>query len=206
MFHQNAAEIASRLLATNLPKGSDEVIQSFIANPNDGALNLLEAAFQVPSRLIVELKQLRDDFSPPVSSELRARYKEAFDNLVGSVQFTPEKVRAYLQICLELLSADRGGEIYTGLEPVIGMGFKAARLSIMLTQKQAARDFSLSIGAIGSLESGCAGDMIFQKAQNYLNYILAPGENVKWRAVSFLLGQSTQYCKLHEFMRKTYGD
>jgi len=204
-FHEAALPEVIDLLSGMRPGLPGELQTSLLNNPNDGTLSLIELVFSVSPDVVQRIRELRDNFIPPVSQETRREYQEALNGIISSDNFSDQFVRSFLEATLAIVTGDSGGTKHAGLPMVLGLGYRLAREAMGLTRNVVAKKFALSVSTIDTLERGLSGANINDSVRPYLETILPGPGSRECKAIRFLLEDASRLESFWELLKDAYA-
>ncbi len=182
-----------------------ELHTSLLNNPDDGTLSLIELVFSVSPDVVQRIRELRDNFIPPVSQETRREYQEALNGIISSDTFSDQLVQSFLEATLAIVTGDSGGTKYAGLPMVLGLGYRLAREAQGLTRTDVKTEFRLTVSTIEALEKGLSGANINDSVRPYLETILPGPGSRECKAISFLLEDASRLQSFWELLKDEYA-
>lgn len=204
-FDADALKQATDLLNGVRPGLPDQVKTSILDDPNDCSLLFLQLAFSVSPDIVQQIRDLRDNFIPPVSQETRRGYQEALNDIISSDTFSDQLVRSFLDAALAIVTGDSGGTRHGGLPLVLGLGYRLAREARGLTRTDVQTDFRLAVSAIKALEKGLSGTNIYNSVESYLGTILPGSGSREFKAISFLLQDASRLESFWKLLKQEYA-
>jgi hypothetical protein len=192
MLTPNEQRKVTAILNESVPQCPSELVDLVVGKPTEANLCLLQSLFPVSNYVVERIRNLRDFHVEPISLTVVSEYQAAFQAVILSDQYEPERINQLLKASLAVVSYDSQGESFTGLSVIIGHAIRDARSCCQMTQRSVSDRFDISIRLLSKIESGsfCSTDLV--RAEAWLRFLFPRVDNVAHSAMARLLERDTR--------------